>query len=446
MDNPNPSPFDNLNQNYTDFVDNITKNSPAPTPQPNPQGEVKSAFMSGINRIKTGFKQAVGAKNPGDILEAGLKFLGGTAEAIGSPAAPVLEPVNLATTALANHLGSLPWVQNFAQSKAGNVTSRVAGDVGDADAASGLIAGGLGADAVKTGAQNWYADYVENLKNTNAVNDVTPSLEDAKNSPQTIPVDEKGNPTTQENGVATKPRITSGSVQKVNNTFNEFEQAAALRNSPAWNGVSDRESLFGGNTARARFNALQPELKTMNDNLIDELKNSSGRIEPDHFKLEVNDAVNQANKTNLALGSKNPAVSQYLKVFSNTVDDLMPDETGRPDEALKVKQMMDNYYRQLRGSGAFQSGSDSQIRALDAVNRIVRDKITQIVASEATDVDVQGALKKETDLWRASDALQAKADAEQASPSGRFAQRHPTLTGFGRYALRRTIFRGISRP
>lgn len=101
---------------------------------------VKDAFNSSVDYAKQGVSQIASGKNLLQKGEGLLKVGGGVAGALGAPIAPVLSGViNKAGEGYA----TLPAVQKFGNSKAGEVTARVAEDVSNAGAIAGLAAGGI---------------------------------------------------------------------------------------------------------------------------------------------------------------------------------------------------------------------------------------------------------------------------------------------------------------
>ncbi len=108
-------------------------------------GSITDAAKGGLNQIKQGVNTiSSGAPGQNPIIagtEAALKVGSGAASIIQSPLAPLFAPVGAAIDAVGNAVGSIPAVQKFANSKAGEVTSRVAEDVANAGNVAGTIAG-----------------------------------------------------------------------------------------------------------------------------------------------------------------------------------------------------------------------------------------------------------------------------------------------------------------
>lgn len=82
------------------------------------------------------------ASNPLRMLEGSAKMLSGGIGAAFSPLAPIIEPtIGAGVNYVANKISDIPAVQKFATSKAGEITSRVAEDVGNLNAIAGAVEG-----------------------------------------------------------------------------------------------------------------------------------------------------------------------------------------------------------------------------------------------------------------------------------------------------------------
>jgi hypothetical protein len=116
---------------------------------------ISDAFKGGISQAKEGYQQAKQATNPLQLLEGGTKLAAGAFGAAFSPLAPVNKPIEMGVNYAADRISDIPAVQNFAGSKAGEITSRLAEDVGNVAGVAGGVAGGMTLKpAVKTVATN----------------------------------------------------------------------------------------------------------------------------------------------------------------------------------------------------------------------------------------------------------------------------------------------------
>lgn len=104
-------------------------------------GTIKDAAQSGIEQIKTGYDQAQLGNSPLQAFRGATNIAAGAVNTLFSPLAPVFKPVGDAINAVSNKIADIPAVQNFAQSKAGEVTSNVAEVTGNLSAIAGGVAG-----------------------------------------------------------------------------------------------------------------------------------------------------------------------------------------------------------------------------------------------------------------------------------------------------------------
>jgi hypothetical protein len=106
--------------------------APAPTPPAPKTGigaDISQAFQGGVSYFKEGMEQAKGAKNPLELVEAGLKEGAGLVGAAFSPLAPVTKYIGQGIDAIADQASNIPGVQEFAMTPAGETTARVAEDI-----------------------------------------------------------------------------------------------------------------------------------------------------------------------------------------------------------------------------------------------------------------------------------------------------------------------------
>jgi len=138
-------------------------NKPAATPQASPETapskplaglnisnpiqDVKNIYNAGkgaIDQIVAGynkFKSAGGAVIP--EIEGVVQSLAGGVGLATAPAAPAMQPVNDLVNKTGEAVSSIPAVQKFATTPAGQTTARVAEDVGNLSTVAGAVAGGM---------------------------------------------------------------------------------------------------------------------------------------------------------------------------------------------------------------------------------------------------------------------------------------------------------------
>lgn len=106
---------------------------------------IKDQFQSSAAQANQAAEETRAATNPITKFEGLLKFGAGVAGVISAPAAPIFAPVSaLVQRAGQGYANTIPGIQQFATSKAGQVTSRVAEDVANAGTIAGTLAGARG--------------------------------------------------------------------------------------------------------------------------------------------------------------------------------------------------------------------------------------------------------------------------------------------------------------
>lgn len=128
--------------------------SQAPSQGQSKGGSISNAFNSGVSQMKEGYQAAVNAKDPLSLVENSVKMTAGAVNTALSPLAPVTAPIGKAVDYAADKISDISAVQKFAGSKAGQVTSRVAEDVGNLDTLAGAVVGGAEAPRVGNLAAN----------------------------------------------------------------------------------------------------------------------------------------------------------------------------------------------------------------------------------------------------------------------------------------------------
>lgn len=160
---------DSKNPSQLSAVKTLGVNHPAPSLPAaiakKPGSSIVDAFKSGIDKTKTGYTQAQNAHNPLELIEGGLKQGAGVVEAATAPLAPVFKPLGDAINYVGDKIGDIPAVQRFANSKAGETTSRIAEDVADATTIAGAVAGVKGGAKVVSGASDIAGDLSRKIDN-----------------------------------------------------------------------------------------------------------------------------------------------------------------------------------------------------------------------------------------------------------------------------------------
>ncbi len=115
--------------------------APSVTPAPSYASGVLDAAKAGIDTAKQGFQDVQHAQDPLQLVEGAAKQGAGVIKAASAPLAPLFSPVGKLIGYVSDKLSDHPAVQKFAQSPAGEVTSRVAEDVANLDTIAGAVAG-----------------------------------------------------------------------------------------------------------------------------------------------------------------------------------------------------------------------------------------------------------------------------------------------------------------
>jgi len=134
----------------------------APAPVAPKQGigsQISEAFKSGIQKSKEGYQQGQQAtpslKGAGNMLEGTGKLLAGGVEALSAPLAPITKPIgevinNPSPKSIIGKLNENKKYQKFANSKAGQATSRAVENVANFNTITGGVAGFMAPAKVST--------------------------------------------------------------------------------------------------------------------------------------------------------------------------------------------------------------------------------------------------------------------------------------------------------
>lgn len=127
-------------------------------------GAVVDSIKSGASQIGEGFKQGANAPSALQGFEGGLKIGAGGVNILFSPLAPFFKNVGRGIDYAGNEIAKSEGVQKFANSKAGEITSRVAEDVSNLTTIAGAVAGSkkLMGDVVTPKLQDKYVN--QNIK------------------------------------------------------------------------------------------------------------------------------------------------------------------------------------------------------------------------------------------------------------------------------------------
>lgn len=143
------------------------------------------------------------------------------------------------------------------------------------------------------------------------------------------------------------------------------------------------------------------------------MQDKSGAPQPPNGKFDL---TQPGDRINLP---KTAANNYYTKVIK-----ALDSYDGTREGTLNLRQTIDKAFKSEGGKYAY--GSDSQ-NALQETHTAIRDALNEDLKSTTQNTDTQASLDKQTNLYRASDTLDAKAKVEATSEIGRFFQNHPLL-------------------
>lgn len=413
--------------------------TPGSTPTPfqsamnSTKQQMFGAVQGGIDQIKQA-NQTVnsGTASPLQGGEAGLSAEAGVGQIITSPLAPIFNVISKALQGNPNKPNIMsmivnnPDVQKFAMSSLGKTTSRVATDLANAGTVAGTI---LGADQVAKGVTN-------NLPSPKPVtemplsqeeighsrtSDVTPDYNKSmigKNVMTPDTVDAQGN---QIKGAIT-PRIGSEGVgnfdaRPVTTSASEAASAKELSNIPNYpdNGTYLEKGL-------SVQKAIGQEAQGMRAGL--QAEDASSPLDTTKEQTQVRTMLQSNVSDNVPnfyeKGFPKTAAGKYYQAVYDAADSF----NGTREGLLDLRQKIDGAYENARGKLAW--GTDSQ-NALDEAHTDIRDNINKELADKSKSTDTQASLRKQSNLYRAQDVLNTKAQAESATAYGRLVQKYPML-------------------
>lgn len=376
----------------------------------------KETFSQGISKMGRAISESRQGVNP---LSTGSKFGAGAVEAVFSPAIaaaqPIIEPtVGQGIEFASEKISNIPAVQKFATSKAGQITARIAEDVGNIAAIGGALVGqkgtskalGVGARSAKEGISATVAATKQLVKKTPTLDEIrTAAIKDATPDFEALAPGKRGQylARTQEGGIIEGRSIKPNAL--------EIEAGEQLSKVPGYDANA---------TKLVKYQAANKEVTRMARKLESDLRAEDVVVPKREVQRRVVDAVNQVPKESLLLQKSDPVIQNYFRVMRNA----LAKEPGNLLGVLRLRKVLDDAYENARGKQAF--GSD-KISALDDVHKAARDALTNYLIETAS-TNVKLSLREQWNLFRALDELKAAAEKESGSLLGRFVQKHPTAT------------------
>lgn len=435
------------------------------------QGE-KTGVMSALSSAEQ-IPADITSGNAPKAIEDTTGIAGGLGSAVAAPLStaisPVTNPLGGAINAAGNAIGNSPAVQKFASSEAGQATGQLVQSAQNV----GNFTGGVGlADAVPEGL-NQIKDLVTDHPIFKSATDTTSaptSKTVASRTADIVPAETKdmvGQNIKNSNGEI-QPRLTdttgafgrttrtvnptasevSTGANEMQNVPNYPDNGTFLQKSQAVGGAigSEAENMRSGLQDEDKANPLDTESQKTNvsnmviSNLPEDIQSKLGVLSPEDQQFMKNmsdkagtpvpdggfkDSTGKVSVPKTAMGRYAQAVSDAVSAYDGTREGL-----------LNLRQAIDSAYEKAAGNAAW--GSDSSTE-LDNTNRDIRDSLNKELARTTENTDTQASLQKQTNLYRAKDALETKAKAQANSTISRLAQKYPLVSRM----LTRELTRGI---
>lgn len=246
---------------------------------------VGEAAKSGLKQAKEGYKEAVNAKNPLQLVEKSVKAASGAASAIASPLAPLLEPVSKGVELAADKISDIKGVQKLAGTKAGEITERVAEDTANIANIAGTIAGGMEAGvkvpkvikgatekAISTAAdlKTGVTDVVKAVKEKNMIRDAAQvdnlAGKIVQGEASDIASAQKALSSIETKGIKTYSDLTSAFDDKIKNVAKKLDQH--LEESPTYQNplkIGDMEATIKVGNEIVRHNFIDDAINQLTE-------------------------------------------------------------------------------------------------------------------------------------------------------------------------------------
>jgi len=409
------TPVQKINQTRIAQLQAIAKQAPV-KPDPlasvhiggsaNSLQNIKDAASAGADQINEGvtdIQKGSPGHNPivGGVEDA-LKVGSGIASVVTSPIAGIFKPVSDIINTTGNAVGNIPAIQDFANSKAGETTARVASDVANAGNIAGTI---LGADQIAKAAPG----AIDTVKNTasdavGAVKDaLTTTPEESAATKASAEATAKAQTATKLKGIAdewakptTVPKATYNNAKLIlqkDPTIPKF--LADVRLNP-W------EHIENGNYATA--------------DTANTLRTTAGQLSRDTLRPSLQAADYSTPKTSV----KDLPVSD--KAIQEQGRGVTPDDTEAIQE--KIQSKIDSLNRKYpngmsltdmhdEGITYDQNGKFSPVKDPSVDNNAIANRVlartlrNQVLAKAPKDIPVQDFQNSLSQYYKAADYLDA---------------------------------------
>lgn len=342
---------------------------------------IKEAAKSSADYATEGAEQTEGTswKNPIKKIEGLLKFGAGVSGVIASPLAPVTKPIGQLISKAGEGYGSLPGVQKFATSKAGEVTSRVAEDVQNLGAITGTVAG---VKQGTTGLQNFASRYRTMPQESPIPGGLNPKR-------VTVYQKEWTEPTTVNSATYNKPRAV---LEK----YPEAPNFLAKHGVDPWAHIEDGRYATAETAAALRDTAGKLSADTLRPSL--EAANYSTQA------TLTSDVVSSAIKT--VENSKNITALDKTQIISRLQKEGAALQKTYP-KGMKLTDLHDNKitYAKSGGYSPVKSASDNNIAT---ANRILSETLEHTLQKTApSEIPIADFRAYQSKYYQSADYLDA---------------------------------------
>lgn len=355
--------------------------------QPTYAAQVQDAAATSIEKTKAGYSEALAAENPVQLVEGSAKMAAGAIETAASPLAPLFSPLGKVIGWVADKIGGSKTVQDFANSPAGEATSRIAEDVQNLSTIAGAVTGVKGAPQATRSVASSLSEVTQSLVSRSEA-DIDAAI--VSNFERAVKPSVSGKNTPAQLTKYRENIVTGVNTIKANQAKLSFVDEAG-------------ENITGKTpeTIQQLADALDQTKKSVFEQYDALAKQAGGQglsIDTAPIASELNSVI-----SNKALQLTNPRAIQYAKDMQQRYIDISK------LDAVTAQEVIQNYNKSLEAfyrNPSYDSASQAAIDALIAnrVRQALDEGITGLTGQEYQALKNQyGALKSiERDVMKAA--------------------------------------------
>lgn len=246
-----------------------------------------------------------------------------------------------------------------------------------------------------------------------AINDATPSYHKSLiGEPGIKELDANGKPTGK-----TIPRVSEPDSK---NPFAMRTVTSTPSEIAAGKELSKIEGYNPKGTSLEKYNSVVDGISKKSNAYRASLDSENVVIPKKEMVSTVKKAVTEASQGSVLLQKTDPIVKNYIRVATNAAEKVDGTLAGMD----KLRLALDQAYEDAGGKYGNNKG-------LDQIHRAARNSITKSMAEKAQSTQVKASLKEMENLYKASDVLKDKAQAEGGSKWEQFKKAHPIMTKTG---------------